>query len=118
MVGVYVYFAADGVPSYVFINNTNRSLTLNFMVDSRAYTVASAQAVTVPPLSDWSFTIDEGDGKQSRYKLAPVDRSHVSKNTIYFQIQQDRSVYLVISPSETPIQNLPLQSEGYPLRPQ
>jgi hypothetical protein len=116
---VYIVCAPDRLPTYVILNNSGSSVTLqangiSLEVDSGG----SGEIPTFDVRKLQPFFLETDEGKRIRYTWMPIgDRRFIRGHRIYWQLERDFKIYLVLPTPEGVAKELPIQPPGYPLEP-
>jgi hypothetical protein len=114
----YVSVAADRGFSFVIVNHSGRPLQVT--IGDHSYSLENGSLVEAAPSSSRLITA-EANGSTWQYRWEPVGREWVARTSrrklAYLQIEPDGSAFLVPAAVDRPIDNLPDQPPGYPLRP-
>lgn len=107
---LYICFAADKAAEVIIVNNTGRNLVVTS--GERKLLLPSGKSIGPYAGVEWTFAIQPPQEHAWHYELAPIKQKN-----FYLQIEPGGAIYLLPSPPQQPIQNLPPQPNGYPLRP-
>ena len=104
-------------PYLVVWNNTGGPVTLKIEEQVRTLQ-AGASAQFRFPGNTMEFAIETASKQVWRYKAKYPEKSYISKNRIYVQIEQNGDIYVRRPDSSGVVRNLPPQPTGFPLKPE
>jgi hypothetical protein len=119
MVGVYIAFGQDKVPTLVLVNNSGQGLTITSAATVVSLTPSTTAEVPFPSTPPPLIVVRTADGHSWKYMWVPLDgASYGYGPQIYMQIEADGTIYVLPGKVKRVSKPLPVQPVGYPLKPQ
>lgn len=116
---VYVIFAPDRLPSYELKNNAGARITVETAGASVVVAPGETCRLGHDPRSLMPFKVETANGDCRKYSWVPVDdRRFCFYDRVFFQLQGDGKVYILMPGPAGPKDGIPEQPPGYPLEPQ
>ena len=115
---IYVFMAPDRVPSFVLINNTGAKIVVH--VDDTSVMIGPGKSgeLTNDLRNLQPFFIETPVGRRNSYTWMPIgDQRFIGGNHLYWQIEPDHKIYMLLPAPIGDSKDIPSQPAGYPLEP-
>jgi hypothetical protein len=117
---IFIIFGQHPRPTYVIFNNTGAGIEV--IADGASLVVAAGDSGEIPVHDARKlqpFLIESAGGKRLKYTWMPVgERRLVRGGRVFWQIEPDLKIYVLLPVPEDVVRNLPPQPIGFPLEPQ
>ena len=114
---LYVTIASDSVPDLVFVNHSGQDVLIT--IHGNSFQVQRDGSIETPFVGETPvFRITTSKNEDWIYEWAPLGgMDYRFHNRIYLQIEPDGQLYVLPIQVNSPLDHLPSQPVGYPLKP-
>jgi hypothetical protein len=114
---LFITLASDRVPTLVFLNHTGQDVTI--IIDGSPFQVQQGKSIETPFIQqDYSFSVRTLKNEDWIYQWATLNETYYSfHDRIYLQIEPNGHLYVLRFQANSPVDQLPSQPVGFPLKP-
>jgi hypothetical protein len=117
---IYIIMAPDRLPTYVLINNTRAKITVH--ADGTSLIIGPGESGEIHVFDARKlqpFFLETDGGRRNTYMWVPIGdrRRYIPGYRVYWQIEGDHKIYVLLPAPTGVVKELPTQPPGYPLEP-